>query len=100
MNQEVLNLTTFLETCPKNFMETSKSLQKKKAKTDERESLESLLMVITFHSLEEKLVSQAMARWRKAKLGEVATKKVTTASEEELVENSRSKSAKLHCFLF
>jgi len=57
-------------------------------------------MVITFHSLEEKLVSQAMARWRKAKLGDVATKKVISASNEELVENSRSKSAKLHSFLF
>ena len=57
-------------------------------------------MVITFHSLEEKLVSQAMARWRKAKLGDVATKKVISASDEELAENSRSKSAKLHSFLF
>jgi len=57
-------------------------------------------MVITFHSLEEKLVSQAMARWRKAKLGDVATKKTILPSEEELEENSRSRSAKLFSFLF
>ena len=65
MNQEVLNLTTFLDACPKNFMESGAS--KGKAKRKERSSsqlgtiaapkLESLLMVITFHSLEEKLVS-------------------------------------------
>ena len=57
-------------------------------------------MVITFHSLEEKLVSQAMARWRKAKLGDLGTKKVITPSEEELEENPASKSAQLHSFIF
>ena len=57
-------------------------------------------MVITFHSLEERLVSQAMAKWRKAKLGDYATKKAVSAGEEELTENSRSKSAKLFSFIF
>ena len=45
-------------------------------------------------------MSQAMARWRKAKLGEVATKKTIEPSDEELLENSPSKSAKLYSFLF
>ena len=57
-------------------------------------------MAITFHSLEEKMVSQAMARWRKAKLGDVATKKPVTADSDEIAENSRSKSAKLYSFIF
>lgn len=57
-------------------------------------------MVITFHSLEEKLVAQAMARWKKAKLGDHATKKPIEPSDEEIAENSRSKSAKLYSFIF
>jgi 16S rRNA (cytosine1402-N4)-methyltransferase len=57
-------------------------------------------MVITFHSLEERLVSHAMAFWRKSKLGEVGTSKPLEASEAELEENSRSRSAKLYSFLF
>ena len=57
-------------------------------------------MVITFHSLEEQLVSQAMARWKKSKLGDHATKKPAVASPEELADNSRSKSAKLYSFIF
>lgn len=59
-----------------------------------------MLMIITFHSLEERLVSQAMARWRKAKLGDYATKKPVSTSDEELEENSRSKSARLYSFIF
>ena len=35
----------------------------------------SLLMIITFHSLEEKLVSQAFTIWKKKKLGDFASKK-------------------------
>lgn len=81
-------------------METGLSQQKKKRKSADAESLESLLMIITFHSLEEKLVSQAMARWRKAKLGNVGTKKVIAPSQEELTENTPSKSAQLHSFIF
>lgn len=87
-------------------METALSQNKKKSKAsksasqDDIEPLESLLMIITFHSLEEKLVSQAMARWRKSKLGDVATKKALGPGDEEISENSRSKSAKLHSFLF
>ena len=41
-----------------------------------------------------------MAKWRKAKLGDYATKKAVSAGEEELTENSRSKSAKLFSFIF
>ena len=57
-------------------------------------------MIITFHSIEERLVSQAAARWRKAKLGQVVCKKALAPTETEVSENSRSKSARLHAFLF
>ena len=81
-------------------METKQSKKKTKLNKDDENPLESLLMIITFHSLEEKLVSQAMAKWRKAKLGDVATKKPLLPADEELEENSRSKSAKLFSFIF
>ena len=57
-------------------------------------------MIITFHSLEEKLVSQAFAVWKKRKLGDFACKKPFESTEVELAENSRSQSAKLFSFLF
>lgn len=41
-----------------------------------------------------------MAKWKKNKLGDIGTKKPVEASEIELEENSRSKSAKLYTFLF
>ena len=60
----------------------------------------SILMVITFHSLEEQIVMQSMAKWRRLKKGEYGTKKPITPSLLECEENSRSKSAKLYTFLF
>ena len=61
----------------------------------------SLLMIITFHSLEESLVSSAMTQWKKRNLGHFATKKFPILpSQEEVTENSRSKSAKLYSFMW
>ena len=73
----------FLERCPDEVMDK-----------------ESMLMVITFHSLEERLVAQSMEKWRKQRLGQLGTKKPLLPSSEEIDENSRSKSAKLYSFLF
>ena len=67
---------------------------------EKRADLPGLLMVITFHSLEVRLVSQAFATWKKSKLGDQATKKICEPSEQELSENCRSQSAKLYSFLF
>ena len=60
----------------------------------------SLLLVITFHSLEERIVSQFFSQWRKEKLGQMAVKKPLAASAEELAENSASRSARLYGFMF
>ena len=71
------------------------------------------LCVITFHSLEDRAVKQAMNRAKgmctcpkdipycvcgAKELGKVITRKPIVASEEEQKENSRSKSAKLRIF--
>jgi len=51
--------------------------------------------VISFHSLEDRIVKDAMREG--AKLGQyrVLTKKPVTASEEEIASNPRARSAKL-----
>ena len=51
--------------------------------------------VITFHSLEDKIVKEAFRELVKEKKAELLSKKPITASEEEIKENSRSRSAKL-----
>ena len=47
-NYELLNISKFLEDCPELIMDK-----------------DSLLIVITFHSLEERLITASMQKWRK-----------------------------------
>jgi len=72
--------------------------------------------LITFHSLEDRLVKNRFRRWSREcicppeaircscggghSLGRLLTRKPLTASAEELRENSRSRSAKLRAFRF
>ncbi|HTL69756.1 MAG TPA: 16S rRNA (cytosine(1402)-N(4))-methyltransferase RsmH [Candidatus Eisenbacteria bacterium] len=55
-------------------------------------------VVISFHSLEDRLVKQAFREMQKRGLGVVLTKKPVTASPAETVSNVRSRSAKLRAF--
>ena len=70
--------------------------------------------IISFHSLEDRIVKQRFAKWAKScicpsdamrctcgnnhALGRVITKKPLTADKEELSQNPRSRSAKLRVF--
>jgi len=70
--------------------------------------------IITFHSLEDRIVKQRFTKWAKNcicpddamrctcgnnhSIGKVITKKPLTAQEDELRSNSRSRSAKLRIF--
>ena len=72
--------------------------------------------LITFHSLEDRLVKQRFKKWSTAcicppeafrctcggdhALGEPLSRKPWVADEKELAENPRSRSAKLRCFHF
>ena len=53
------------------------------------------LVVISFHSLEDRIVKDAMRECAKQGLYRLLTKKPVTASEEEIERNPRSRSAKL-----
>ena len=55
-----------------------------------------LLAVLSFHSLEDRIVKNIFKDEKK--LGRIVNKKVVTASLDELKENSRSRSAKLRVF--
>lgn len=62
------------------------------------------LCVISFHSLEDRIVKQSFRRFERGEAGviqgkgmRIITRKPITPSEEERKENPRSRSAKLRC---
>lgn len=56
------------------------------------------VLVISFHSLEDRMVKQTFRQWKKDGVGEVLTKKCIQASGAEVRNNPRSRSARLRCF--
>jgi 16S rRNA (cytosine1402-N4)-methyltransferase len=56
------------------------------------------VVVITFHSLEDRIVKHQFREWAEQGLGEVLTKKPVIPSDEEIENNKRSRSAKLRVF--
>jgi 16S rRNA (cytosine1402-N4)-methyltransferase len=52
-------------------------------------------VIISFHSLEDRIVKDAFREGAKQGYYELLTKKPVTASEEEVDRNPRSRSAKL-----
>lgn len=56
--------------------------------------------IISFHSLEDRLVKHAMADWEAAGLGERVTRKPAEATDAELAANRRARSAKFRVFRF
>jgi len=54
--------------------------------------------VISFHSLEDRIVKQSFIDFEKRNMGKIITKKPIIASDEEMKSNSRSRSAKLRIF--
>jgi 16S rRNA (cytosine1402-N4)-methyltransferase len=53
------------------------------------------LVVISFHSLEDRIVKDAMREGAKDEYFRLLTKKPVTASEDEIDRNPRSRSAKM-----
>ncbi|HZE87045.1 MAG TPA: 16S rRNA (cytosine(1402)-N(4))-methyltransferase RsmH [Methylomirabilota bacterium] len=56
------------------------------------------IAVISFHSLEDRIIKNQFKEWEEQKRGTILTKKPITASEEEIERNNRSRSAKLRVF--
>lgn len=53
------------------------------------------IVVISFHSLEDRIVKHAFGRFEKEKKGLILTEKPIVPTEEETAQNNRSRSAKL-----
>lgn len=56
------------------------------------------LAVISFHSLEDRIVKRAFLEYAEKGLGTIVTKKPIVPDEEEIARNSRSRSSKLRVF--
>lgn len=58
-----------------------------------------VLVIISFHSLEDRIVKTIFNEWEASGLGEIQTKKPIVATEEEVQSNPRSRSAKMRVFI-
>ena len=56
------------------------------------------IIVISFQSLEDRIVKNTFKSWRNMGFGEIMTKKPITPSPEEIKNNPRSRSAKMRIF--
>lgn len=56
------------------------------------------LLIISFHSLEDRIVKDAFEEFQKKEMGRSVTKKPIAPSTEEIERNKRSRSAKLRVF--
>jgi len=56
------------------------------------------LAVITFHSLEDRIVKRTFIEFEEKGFGTIVTKKPIVPNEEEIIANSRSRSSKLRVF--
>jgi 16S rRNA (cytosine1402-N4)-methyltransferase len=56
--------------------------------------------IISFHSLEDRLIKTKFKEWENAEFGKILTRKPVVPSEEEIILNPRSRSAKFRAFVF
>src|SRR3989338_4458095 len=56
------------------------------------------IVVISFHSLEDRIVKNTFKEWEVKRIGQVLTKKPVGPTKKEIQENPRSRSAKMRVF--
>lgn len=56
------------------------------------------IAVISYHSLEDRIVKQRFRKWKDEGAGEIVTRRPVTPAEEEITGNYKSRSAKLRIF--
>ena len=60
----------------------------------------TVVIVVDYHSLEDRIVKHTFLKWKNEGLGELLTKHPVTPSDEEVASNYKSRSAKLRAFRF
>lgn len=93
VNSELTNLEYFFEKLGNFFGKLSYT------DIDKQLAKDGSVAIISFHSLEDKIVLEAFKKWENRKIGKMVSKKPLTPSEQEIEENSASKSAKLRMFV-
>ena len=58
----------------------------------------ALIVVVSYHSLEDRIVKHTFRDWQKEEFGKVLTRRPLIPSEEEVGENYKARSAKLRVF--
>ena len=58
------------------------------------------IAILTFHSIEDRIVKQKFLEWEKSGLGNRYTKKPVMPTRDEVKKNPRSRSGKLRTFIF
>jgi len=81
-NRELENLQTVLEQIPTMVKRNSR------------------VVIISFHSLEDRIVKNIFRQWAKDEKGVILTKKPIVSGQKELGVNPRARSAKLRSFKF
>lgn len=56
------------------------------------------ILVVSYHSLEDRIVKHLFREWQEAELGTVRTRRPITPSDEETARNHKARSAKLRIF--
>ena len=72
-----------------------KDIEEGLEKTIEFLAKNGIIMAISFHSLEDRIVKNTFKKYKELKFLEILTKKPITPSDEEIKENPASRSAKL-----
>jgi 16S rRNA (cytosine1402-N4)-methyltransferase len=67
-------------------------------KVSEKVQKNGRIVVISFHSLEDRIVKNVFKQWQFAGLGEILTKKPIVPKDCEIAENPRARSAKMRVF--
>ena len=60
----------------------------------------ALLVVVSYHSLEDRIVTNLFKKWREEGKGSIVTKRPLVPSDEEIEANHKSRSAKMRVFSF
>lgn len=81
VNKELENLETILKNLPEIIRPNGR------------------VVIISFHSLEDRIVKNYFKQMEKEGKGEILTKKPVVASKEEIISNPRSRSAKLRAII-